>query len=281
MRFGVFDNYGAKNSAPVFDAFRQGVRALSLSASAHDLNADVAVIWSMVWAGRMKMNQMIWQTFRSSGRPVIVLEIGLLQRGLTWKMGINGTGSSAHWGQGKDPNRAKKLDIALSPWRKDGEHILIAMQRTDSEQWDGMPRAEIWLNQLVGTLRQNTKRPILVRPHPRQKIVIPETCRLQMPEKISNTYDDFDYDHGLKNAWAVINWNSGPGPISVIKGIPAFVGHSSLAAPVANLDFDLIENPRMPDRDSWALDLAHTEWTLEEIATGLPLERLLPFLQSR
>ena len=65
-----------------------------------------------------------------------------------------------------------------------------------------------------------------------------------------------------------------------INGIPAFVGTSSLAYDVAN-DIDFlhdIENPIMPDRTQWLNDYAHTEYTIEEIAQGLPLKSLTPKL---
>jgi len=48
MKFGIFDNFGAKNSAPVFAAFRQGLDTLGLAHCPHDPDADVAVIWSVV-----------------------------------------------------------------------------------------------------------------------------------------------------------------------------------------------------------------------------------------
>ena len=35
-----------------------------------------------------------------------------------------------------------------------------------------------------------------------------------------------------------------------------------------------IENPIMPDRQQWLNDYAHTEYTLDEIAQGIPLKRL-------
>jgi hypothetical protein len=98
---------------------------------------------------------------------------------------------------------------------------------------------------------------------------------VEHPKKITGSYDDYDFDQTLKNAWAVVNWNSGPGPQSVIAGVPAFVGPSSLAAPVANLNWSMIETPRMPDRTQWANQLAHTEWTTQELATGAPIKRLL------
>jgi hypothetical protein len=79
----------------------------------------------------------------------------------------------------------------------------------------------------------------------------------------------------LKTTWAVINHNSGPGSQAIINGVPAFVGASSLAAPVGNLDLSQIENPLRPDRTQWIEQLAHTEWTTAEIESGVPLKRLL------
>jgi hypothetical protein len=44
---------------------------------------------------------------------------------------------------------------------------------------------------------------------------------------------------------------------------------------VANLGLAQIENPLRPDRTQWIEQLAHTEWTIPEIESGLPLQRLL------
>ena len=49
---------------------------------------------------------------------------------------------------------------------------------------------------------------------------------------------------------------------------------------LANLDLADIEKPWMPDRTAWLEDIAHTEWTVDELASGYPLQRLLPGLQS-
>jgi hypothetical protein len=37
-----------------------------------------------------------------------------------------------------------------------------------------------------------------------------------------------------------------------------------------------IETPILPDRTEWFLKLTHTEWTVEEISQGIPLQRLMP-----
>jgi hypothetical protein len=279
MRFGIFDKFGALNSAPVFHAFCQGLEQLGLTWRSHDSDSDIAVIWSHLWSGRMRANRPIWTEFRRTNRPVIVLEVGMLHRGCTWKLGGNGVNARATWPVPTDPARAQKLGLTLSPWQNTGNHIVIAMQRGDSEQWAGMPVPDVWLHDTIATLRQHSDRPIVVRKHPRQTIATPQTGHVQVPVKLAGTYDDFDFGQCLRSAWCVINWNSGPGSQAVIGGVPAFVGASSLAAPVANLDWSQIEAPARPDRSQWLNQIAHTEWQLEEISSGLAIRQLLDCLQ--
>ncbi len=276
MRFSIFDNFGAKNSAPVFAAFRQGLDNLGFAHVSHDLDADVAVIWSVVWAGRMKPNFEIWQHFRGQNRPVIVLEVGMLDRGRTWKIAVNGTGSYAYHGHGLDLDRPRKLSIQAQPWRQSGDHILVCAQRTDSLQWQAQPDISTWLTNLRDRLRMYTQRPLVLRSHPRQRLPEIAGFDIDLPRSMPGTYDSFDLERGLDRAWAMINHNSGPGVQAVLKGVPTFVDASSLAAPVANVDLANIESPTLPDRGTWLIQLCHTEWRSEEIATGWPIERLLP-----
>ena len=277
MKISLFNNIGALNSVPVFAAFEQGLRALGIQSNSHDLDADMAVIWSHLWSGRMRYNQDVWKTFRASGRDVIVLEVGMLNRGRTWKMGLNGVNRRAWFGQGSQSNRAQTLGLHLQPWCQ-SENIVIAVQRSDSEQWYGLPEPKAWVEQTVTKIKSVTNRPIVVRPHPRQRITNIAGVTVRQPRPLVNTYDSFDFNTDLANAWCVINENSGPGCQSIIAGVPAFVGADSLAAPVGNLDLSDIEKPWMPDRTAWLEDIAHTEWTVEEIASGYPLRRLLPRL---
>lgn len=275
MHISIFNKFGAKNSVPVFKAFTQGLSQLGISYSNHNMDADIAVIWSVVWAGRMRENQAVWQHYRSQNRPVIVLEVGMLQRGHTWKMGINGTGITNYPAAEFQKNRASLLGIHLQPWHDSGSNIIIALQRPDSEQWSTQPPTDRWLTDTINVLRQHSQREIVIRPHPRSRIPTVNGVIIQSPGLLKGTYDDFDFIPCINDAWAVINWNSGLGSQSVISGIPAFVGSSSLAAPVANLDLTQIENPVTPDRTQWLEQLVHTEWTIPEIQTGYPLKRLL------
>lgn len=278
MNISIFNRFGALNSGPVFEAFRNGCKKHRIRVTEHNMSADVAVIWSQLWTGRMAPNRAVWEEFSASGRPIIILEVGQLNRGVTWKMGINGVNARGWFGEGIEPGRAKKLAMRLQPWHQ-GNHILIAMQRSDSEQWTGLLPAEQWLDNIINKLREHTDRPIVVRPHPRQKLQPKMGVKFQTPLPLRGTYDEFDFRSTLNNAWAVVNENSGPGSQAVLDGVPAFVGADSMAAPVANLDYALIEKPRMPDRTAWLDDLCHSEWTLGEITAGVPIGRLLGRLQ--
>ena len=274
FKVGIFDQYGALNSPPVFQAIRTGLDRLGIAHSSMDSGADVAVIWSVLWHGRMRQNHSVWQWFRAAGRPVIVVEVGMIQRGNTWKLGLNGTGIGCYPGEIK-PGRAEQLRLRPQPWTNRGVNVVIAVQRSDSEQWAGQPPTVAWLHETAKKLREHTDRPLIIRPHPRQRIADVPGCWIKSPQPIPGTYDGFDYDRCLQDAWAVVNWNSGPGSQAILNGVPAFVGASSLAAPVGNLDLAAIENPVRPDRTEWLEQLAHTEWTIPEIETGEPLARLI------
>lgn len=272
MHVSIFDQYGALNSGPVFSAIRSGLESLGFTTSSHNNNADVAVIWSYLWSGRMKPNQAIYNLYRSTGRNVLIAEVGMLKRGITWKLCLNSTTNTGNYGTGFDTGRAQALGLRTQPWRNTGQNIVIAMQRDDSGQWTAGCSATAWLQTIITQLRQHTDRNIVVRPHPRQKITVPSGVIVQSPRMIAS--DNFDFDQALSNAWAVVNFNSGPGSQAIISGVPSFVDASSLAAPVGNLNLADIENPARPDRQVWLDKIAHTEWTVEEISSGLPLARI-------
>ena len=78
MIFGLFKENGALNSVPVFSAFEQGVQHLGHTANDNDLNADVAVIWSVLWYGRMTKNKAVWNHFTKQGKPTLAKMVSTL-----------------------------------------------------------------------------------------------------------------------------------------------------------------------------------------------------------
>jgi hypothetical protein len=258
----------------VMQAFLHGLQHLGVKVCADDLNSDGVILWSQLWAGRMRPNQEIYQHYMAKHAAVIVIDVGCIARNHTWRISLWGNARLA--GQGHDPARREKLGISLVPWRSQGRHIVIALQRPDSNQWQGMPDPDAWLTHTVQHIRSVSDRPIQVRPHPRHAIDCNiKDVTIEQPNRVPGTYDDYDFDRAMHDAWAVVNWNSTPGIISALRGVPVFVGAASLAAAVGNVDLGLIENPEMPDREQWANDLAWTEWTIDEIHSGQPQRLIL------
>ena len=278
MRFSLFKEYGAMNSKPVFEAFEHSLVSAGHTVTESDMHADVAVIWSVLFNGRMSGNKPIWDYYTKTGRKVIVLEVGGIKRGTTWKVGLNGINRDAYFGpdMGHDSERSNLLELKVKPWRKDGEHILICGQHDKSLQWRDMPRMSQWVMNTIETIQKHSDRPIVFRPHPRCRLDAIEhqyrNVYRQEPRKIEGSYDDFDM--GFDNVFCTISWSSSPGIHSVINGVPAIVGPSSLAYDVAGHDLNLIEYTQTPDRFKWLNNYAWTEFTVEEIASGLPLKRL-------
>ena len=277
MKFSLWTNYGALNSKPIFDAFAHGCKSLGHDIVWNDNVSDVDVIWSVLWNGRMASNKTIWDRNMAQSKPTIVLEVGGIKRGTTWKVGLNGINRDAYFGDmGNSSDRADLLGLVLKPWRETGSYILITGQHSKSLQWENMPSVSNWIMQTIEQIQKHSKRTIVFRPHPRCPLPHIEhefkNVKREQPEKIDGTYDDFNLQ--FNKVWATVSWSSNPGIHSIINGVPAFTGPSSLAYPVANKDFSLIENPNLPDRQQWLNDYAWTEFTVEEISQGLPIKRL-------
>jgi hypothetical protein len=283
MKFSLFPNHGALNSKPVFDAFAQGVRNLGHEVVLHDLNADFFVIWSVLWQGRMRGNQEIWNFAKKAKKTVIILEVGTLIRGTTWKIGVNHITALGYDFDNFqiDYQRSKKLGLSLKPWKKTGQNIVIFGQHSQSEQWSNRLPVNAWLENLVTEIKKCSNRPIIYRPHPRdrffQKI---GDFHTSIPIKIPNSHDVYDHEKELNNAWCAINACSGPGVQSVIEGVPVFVEKDSLAWPVSIKDLSTIEQPSYPERELWFEKICNTEWTIDEIASGQPLIKVTKNLDN-
>ena len=272
MRFKLYREYGALNSPPVFDAVEQGLRQ-----QGHVIvneNEDVAVIWSVLWAGRMRANQQIYQNCTNENKPVLIIEVGNLQRGHTWRLSLNNINNLGFFGNHEDldHSRSKKLGVELKPYltKRRGE-ILIACQHQESLQWQGMPAMKDWVADTIKRIQEHTHRRIIVRYHPRSSFPFKQSgVMIERPARMPNTYDDFDIFYHYH---CVVNHNSGPAVQAAINGVPVVCDQSSLATDLS-IKWSELDNPYVPDRTEWFVKLCHTEWTVEEICQGAPIARL-------
>lgn len=274
MKFKLYTEYGSLNSRPVFESLKQGLQLLG-----HDIvdkNEDIAVIWSVLWNGRMMSNKQIYEQARKEKRPILIAEVGNLIRNHTWRLSLNHVNALGYFGNDDDLslNRPLKLGLTLKPIKeKRKDHILIACQHQKSLQWEGLPDTESWLIDIIDNLKKYTDRPIVVRPHPRSKINFTrlKNIKIENPIKLHNTYDDFDINY---DCHVLLNHNSGPSIQALINGVPIVCDRTSLAFPLSTM-IENIDDATVNDRTDWFIRLCHTEWTVDEVKTGEPLKRIL------
>lgn len=141
--------------------------------------------------------------------------------------------------------RWNSLNIKMKPWRS-GEYIVICPLSKNVGTFLGISPQD-WLKQTVEEIIKHTDKPITIKPK--------------------------DSDQSLKmtlaNAHCIVAYNSNALVDAVLEGVPVFYTGPSCVAPVGLSDLSKIDNPITPDREQWAANLAASQWTLEEMNSGL------------
>ncbi len=157
---------------------------------------------------------------------------------------VDGLGTS-------DGSRFAKLGIELQPWRRRGDHIVVAVQSDWWYQRRGLQRAS-WVAEVLAGLSQVTDRPVVVREKP---------TRYRPAPPIADV---------LRDAWCTVSLDSNVAIDGLIAGIPAVVLGPCAAAAVSGTALHQVVDPPMPaDRLRWCHVLADNQWSLGEIAAGM------------
>ena len=277
MKIRTYREFGSLNSKLIFDAFQYGAKLSGDTIVDSYEEADAVVIWSILFSGRMAGNKQVWEQATRDKKPIIVLEVGALDRGNTWKMGIGGINNDAQWCEPYE-DRTSKLNLKIEPLQTSAEFITICTQRPDSQQWVGMPTIEEWVKEqieYVDKLEMNL--PIVVRPHPRdsitnwsflEKIRQNRNVYFDTPKLVDGTYDSFNHREIFDRSRIVINSSSGPAIQAALQGIDVITSPSSLAWDVA------LNNSESIEKEEWLNKLSHTEFTEYEIKGGMPWHHL-------
>ncbi len=200
-----------------------------------------------------------------AGGTVIVAENGYLAPGgasphdmkerETYAIALDHHNGGGRWPNG-DGSRWNALGIELQPWRESGSHILICPNRSFGTPGRIMPPD--WGERTKAKLQALTGREIRIRSHP------------------GNNAPQKSLAEDLRDCWAVVIWHSSAGVHALISGIPVICcGPSWIAKAAAGNDLAQIESPPMPDRLPAMRRLAHAQYSVSEISTGIAFERLL------
>lgn len=255
-----------------FGAIREGLQALGVDYFVEyerDYRpCEVAVVFSMFKeATKSFARRDIYNKQEELGHRLLVLERGFINRDVYHSVGWNAINGAADF-QNKDmpSDRFEELNVKIKDWREDGSHIVLCSQ----VPWDVNVQYShhvMWCNEIVMALRGLTNREIVFRPHPTKPQAVPP------PHGTTVSFKPFMED--LKDAWAVVCYNSNSAVEAIMEGVPAFVSNNTcMAWPIANKKLSDIERPILHKRQQWANDLSYAQWTYEEIKQGLPLRHL-------
>jgi hypothetical protein len=163
-----------------------------------------------------------------------------------------------------------RLGLELSPWRDQGQHVLVCLQRDGGWSMKGTDMSA-WATQTVQRLRGLTTRPIVIRPHPKHQIDLKALTNLS---GVTQSTPGRSLQQDLAGAWAAVFCNSSSSVAAALAGIPVFADDDDCVAwSVANHDLGAIETPAMPDRTQWIYDLSAAHWTDQESRSGLIYQR--------
>ena len=157
------------------------------------------------------------------------------------------------------------LGLQLEPWRQQGDHVLVCLQRDGGWSMKGTDMTA-WTVNTVRRLRELTSRPIVIRAHPKHRIDLSVLSDLT---GVRQSLHGTDLTQDLAGAWAAVFYNSSASVAAVLAGIPVFATDDDCVAwRMANPDLAQIEDPKMPTREQWLYDLSAAHWTDAESRSG-------------
>jgi len=176
----------------------------------------------------------------------------------------------------------KDMNIDIKPWRKDGKHICLFLNRgIGGFSTFGKPCYE-WAKETIQEIRKYSDRPILIRSHRHSG----ENQQLKEDKKnldfILSNYKDITHTRlgetsiydDLKNAWACVVYTSTSGAVAMLEGIPMFSTHEACFSHQWSAGkLSEIEDPILNDRENYITHYANAHWNLDEVKKGLYWEK--------
>jgi hypothetical protein len=266
----------------------QGARVL-VQTELQVVDCQLAVILGWVGAKirgpHIQLRQNVIDHQRKSGRHVMPIDASCFKfadpDSYFLRYSLNGVFYNTNNYANADSNQTKwhmiqqHLGLTLNPWRSNGDHVLLCLQRDGGWSMKGTDMTQ-WTKDTVYRLRSVTDRRIVIRPHPKHHMNLSELTSL--PGVVQSSVGR-SLQQDLAGAWAAVFCNSSSSVAAVLAGIPVFATDDDCVAwSVANSDLAQIETPNMPDRTQWLYDLSAAHWTDAESRSGNIYRHFLSFI---
>lgn len=250
---------------------RTGDRAVSLPANAFkgQVDFDVAVFY-----GQQDPLREVGRRYVEAGANFLYIDMGYWSRRMRarydgyHKIVLNGRHPREQMnGRHRPGDRLKAHNVAAKPQHR-GPAVLLAGM-SGKAAWTYDFKAEQWERDAIARVRQVTDRPILYRPKPSWKDARPlPGTKWADPLKPIGMF--------LRQSHIVVTHHSNVGVDAIVEGVAVY-SEDGAARILAETDLQNLENPHRADqetRQQFLCDLAYCQWTLEEMAAGLPWRQI-------
>ena len=140
-----------------------------------------------------------------------------------------------------------------------------------------------WLQDKIIKIREITRRPIVIRPHPGQ-YTMADFSEFFGKQAAKNNIRVVDPAHStlltdLQGAHSAIFFNSSASVAFACEGVPIFVDDISCVSwNVANKSIADIENPKTFEREQWIYNLSAAHWSDDDAKQGKIYQKFLPYI---
>jgi hypothetical protein len=243
-----YHNVRKGNAAAMIEAFARGSGA-DITKTLEFVPGRPAVFWGVDAA-----TLAIWRQVVKTGTPYYYIDHGYFRSKWTGGDFFRVTRDAEQCraiGEETTGERWRALELEIKPWRKSGEHVIVACQSDFWHERHGDGSAKAFADKVVRKLGEYTKRPVVVRGKP-----------------IAGHTEPSLAEH-FRDCWAVVTYSSMVGAEGLLEGIPVFALGPTALQPMSSGGLESIESPRYPkEREQWAGVLADNQWRLSEIADG-------------
>lgn len=265
------------------DAFAQGVRAHGDQCELRSLTPDHAAVPAEVACMVGVKSRELYRNFYNQGTHVVYLDKGYTRHARPgpvkvweyWRVSLDAHHPTERLMGTKMPDdRLDDLGLVLKPWRKKGQHIVLAGSSQKYHDFYSMRDPTQWAQKIAKQIQGVMPGfRIIYRPKPSWKEAVP----IEGTE-FSRSGDIFDV---LENAWALVTHGSNAVFEAVCEGVPCVVLGEAVAKPISSTALEELPNPRLAtyaDRHQWLANLAYWQWTMNEMASGAAWDFLRPKL---
>jgi len=166
------------------------------------------------------------------------------------------------------PDRIKKFNIQLNPWRKDGKYVLIAHQHFNIYDKDRIGEFEKIVNKYK---KQNCN--IKIRLHPGIKnfdkkklkkfgLSRDKSGKILYRGIVAHSGNNVSLNDDLKTARCLVTYDSSIVVNTIAYGVPIIIHGKHITGPVESPS---IKDLRYPERQAWLNWLAFQNWNRKEL----------------